>query len=44
MTQDSASGPAAEPRRVWAMRDGILLSAWTAADLAADIRRETDGR
>jgi hypothetical protein len=37
----ATSGP--DRRRVWAMRDGILLSAWTAADLAADIRRETDG-
>jgi hypothetical protein len=34
----AASGP--DRRRVWAMRDGILVSAWTAEDLAADIRRE----
>jgi len=34
----AASGP--DRRRVWATRDGILLSAWTAADLAANIRRE----
>jgi hypothetical protein len=34
----AASGP--DVRRLWAMRDGILLSAWTAVELAADIRRE----
>ena len=34
----AASGP--DRRRVWAARDGILLSAWTAEALAADIRRE----
>ncbi len=33
-----ASGP--DRRRLTAMKDGILLSAWTAASLAADIRRE----
>jgi len=38
----AASGP--DWRRVWAMRDGILLSAWTAENLAADIRRVTDTR
>ena len=36
-------GPRAE-RRVWAMPDGILLSAWTAEALAADTRRETRAR
>ena len=35
----AASGP--DKRRLWAVHDGILLSAWTAAELAADIRRET---
>jgi hypothetical protein len=34
----AASGP--DRRRVWAMRDGILLSAWDAAELAARIERE----
>ena len=36
----AASGP--DARRVWASRDGMLLSAWTAAELARDIRREDD--
>jgi hypothetical protein len=34
----AASGP--DARRVWASRDGMLLSAWTAAELVRDIRRE----
>jgi hypothetical protein len=34
----AASGP--DARRVWAARDGFLLSAWTAAELAAEIRRQ----
>jgi hypothetical protein len=34
----AASGP--DRRRIWAMRDGFLLSAWTAAELAAEIRRQ----
>jgi hypothetical protein len=34
----AASGP--DARRLWASRDGVLLSAWTAAELARDIRRE----
>jgi len=34
----AASGP--DVRRLWAMRDGILLLAWTAAELAGDIQRE----
>jgi hypothetical protein len=34
----AASGP--DSRRLWASRDGMLLSAWTAAELARDIRRE----
>jgi hypothetical protein len=38
----AASGP--DVRRPWAMRNGILLSAWTALELADDIRRETDTR
>jgi hypothetical protein len=33
----AASGP--DARRIWAAKDGFLLSAWTAAELAADIRR-----
>jgi hypothetical protein len=32
----AASGP--DARRIWGMRDGFLLSAWTAPELAADIR------
>ena len=32
------SGP--DQRRIWASRDGILLSAWNAAELSRDIRRE----
>ena len=35
----AASGP--DSRRLWAVRDGILLSAWTAAELAGKIRQET---
>ena len=38
----AASSP--DVRRLLAMRDGILLSAWTAAELADDIRRETGTR
>jgi len=34
----AASGP--DARRLTASRDGILLTAWTAAELARDIRRE----
>ena len=34
----AANGP--DSRRIWAMRDGFLLSAWTAAELAANIRRQ----
>jgi len=34
----AGSGP--DARRLWASRDGVLLSAWTAAELARDIRRE----
>jgi hypothetical protein len=34
----AGSGP--DARRLWASRDGVMLSAWTAADLARDIRRE----
>jgi hypothetical protein len=34
----AASGP--DARRVWAMKDRFLLSAWTAAELAANIRRQ----
>ena len=37
----AASGP--DARRLWASRDGVLLSAWTAAELARDIRREEQG-
>jgi hypothetical protein len=36
----AGSGP--DSRRLWASRDGMLLSAWTAAELARDIRREDD--
>jgi hypothetical protein len=34
----AASGP--DARRLTACRDGVLLTAWTAAELARDIRRE----
>jgi len=34
----AASGP--DARRIWASKDGFLLSAWTAAELAAEIRRQ----
>ena len=34
----AASGP--DVRRLWASRDGMLLSAWTAAELARNIRQE----
>jgi hypothetical protein len=37
----AASGP--DARRLWASRDEVLLTAWTAAELARDIRREDDG-
>ncbi len=36
----AGSGP--DSRRLWASRDGMLLSAWTAAELARDVRREDD--
>jgi hypothetical protein len=32
------SGP--DARRLWASRDGVLLTAWTAAELARNIRQE----
>lgn len=32
------SGP--DQRRIWASRNGILLSAWNAAELSRDIGRE----
>jgi hypothetical protein len=35
------SGP--DQRRIWASRDGILLSAWNAAELSRDINREQSG-
>jgi hypothetical protein len=34
----AASGP--DKRRLWASRDGIMITAWNAAALAQDIRRE----
>ncbi len=34
----AATGP--DARRLTATREGILLTAWTAAELARDIRRE----
>ena len=34
----AASGP--DKRRLWASRDGIMITAWNAAELAQDIRRE----
>jgi hypothetical protein len=33
----AASGP--DARRLWASRDGVMLSAWTAAELTRAIRR-----
>jgi hypothetical protein len=38
----AGSGP--DRRRVWAVKEGIMLSAWTAAELADGIRREEAGR
>jgi len=35
----AASGP--DRCRIWAIRDGIVLSAWTAEALTTDIRRAT---
>ena len=34
----AATGP--DARRLTATKDGVLLTAWTAAELARDIRRE----
>jgi hypothetical protein len=34
----AASGP--DARRLWASRNGVLLSAWTATELVRDINRE----
>jgi hypothetical protein len=34
----AATGP--DQRRLWASRDGIMITAWNAAELAQDIRRE----
>jgi hypothetical protein len=34
----AATGP--DQRRLWASRDGIMITAWNAAELAMDIRRE----
>ena len=34
----AASGP--DARRLWASRDGVTITAWNAAELALDIRRE----
>ena len=34
----AASGP--DARRLWATRDGMLLSAWTAAELGRNIQKE----
>ena len=35
------SGP--DKRRIWASRNGVVLSAWNAADLSKDIKREQAG-
>jgi hypothetical protein len=32
------SGP--DKRRIWASRNGVVLSAWNAADLSKDIKRQ----
>jgi hypothetical protein len=37
----AARGP--DARRLWATREGMLLSAWTAAELARNIRQEEKG-
>jgi len=29
-----------DKRRIWASRDGVILSGWTAAELSTDIKRE----
>ena len=38
----AGSGP--DARRLWASRDGVRLSAWTAAELAREIRRVEQAR
>ena len=38
----AASGP--DKRRLWATRDGVTITAWNAAELAMDIRREESPR
>jgi hypothetical protein len=38
----AATGP--DARRITARRDGVLLSAWTAAELAIGIQREEASR
>ena len=35
------SGP--DKRRIWASRNGVILSAWNAAELSKDIKREQAG-
>jgi hypothetical protein len=42
MTSRLATGP--DARRLTATKDGVLLTAWTAAELARDIRREEPRR
>jgi hypothetical protein len=37
----AASGP--DARRLYAVKDGVLITAWTAGELAAVIRREEAG-
>lgn len=38
----ATAGTGPDRRRVWAFKDGIMLSAWDAASLSADIRREEE--
>jgi hypothetical protein len=40
----TVAGTGPDSRYLLASRGGVTVSAWTAADLAAEIRRETDAR
>lgn len=40
----TSAATAPDKRRLWAVKDGIMLSAWNRAELAQDIRREENSR
>ena len=40
----TVAGTGPDSRYLLASRGGVTVSAWTAADLAAEIRRESDAR